>query len=481
MTSTHAFWLAGRQATGEDVFDVTSPWDGRLVGKVSVPTDAQVEEAVAAAHAVEGEFAATPAHVRAAALDHVSKRLVERTEEIAQLISAENGKPIKWARGEVGRAVSVFRFAAEEARRFNGGESQRLDTDAGGVGRLALTRRFPRGTVLGIAPFNFPLNLCAHKVAPAIAVGAPIILKPAPATPLSGLILGELLAETDLPAGSWSVLPVANDRMPALVKDERLPVISFTGSDKVGYAIMDSVPRKHCTLELGGNGAAVVLDDYASEKDLDWAATRIATFSNYQGGQSCISVQRVIADASVYDRLVPKIVAAVEAQVTGDPSEAGTDVGPLVSEDAAKRVESWVDEAVGAGAKLLAGGKRDGAAYAPTVLADVPADVTISCEEVFGPVLTVRKVDGEAEAFAAVNDSKYGLQAGVFTHDLKTAFRAHRGLEVGGVIVGDVPSYRADQMPYGGVKQSGIGREGVQYAMDDYTYERVMVFTGLAL
>ncbi|WP_369392191.1 aldehyde dehydrogenase family protein [Streptomyces sp. CG1] len=482
MTSTHAFWLAGRQVTGEDTFDVTSPWDGRLVGKVSVPTDAQVEEAVAAAYAVRDEFAATPAHVRAAALDHVSRRLVERTEEIAQLISAENGKPIKWARGEVGRAVSVFRFAAEEARRFNGGEAQRLDTDLGGQGRLALTRRFPKGVVLGIAPFNFPLNLCAHKIAPAIAAGAPIILKPAPATPLSGLIISDLLAETEgLPAGSWSILPVGNDKMPALVQDERLPVISFTGSEKVGYAIMDSVPRKHCTLELGGNGAAVVLGDFASDADLDWAATRIATFSNYQGGQSCISVQRVIADASVYDRLLPRIVAAVEAQVTGDPNDAKTDVGPLVSEAAAQRVESWVKEAVEAGATLLTGGDRDGASYAPTVLTDVPADVTLSCEEVFGPVLTVQKVDGEAAAFAAVNSSKYGLQAGVFTHDLQVAFRAHRALEVGGVVIGDVPSYRADQMPYGGAKQSGVGREGVKFAMDDYTYERVLVLTGLAL
>ncbi|QGZ51303.1 aldehyde dehydrogenase family protein [Streptomyces sp. QHH-9511] len=481
MSDTHAFWLAGREATGEATFDVTSPWDGRLVGKVSVPTEAQVEEAVAAAHAVVDEFAATPAHVRAAALDHVSKRLAERTEEIAQLISAENGKPIKWARGEVGRAVSVFRFAAEEARRFNGGEAQRLDTEAGGVGRLALTRRIPKGVVLGIAPFNFPLNLSAHKVAPAIAVGAPIILKPAPATPISSLILGELLAETDLPAGSWSVLTVPNDRMPALVQDERLPVISFTGSDKVGFAIQQSVPHKHCTLELGGNAAAVVLGDWASEQDLDWAATRIATFSNYQGGQSCISVQRVIADASVYDRLVPKIVTAVEAQVTGDPNDSATDVGPLVDENAAQRVESWVDEAVQAGAKLLTGGKREGATYAPTVLTDLPADVTLARAEVFGPVLTIAKVDGEAEAFAAVNDSDFGLQAGVFTHDLQTAFRAHRALEVGGVIIGDVPSYRADQMPYGGAKKSGVGREGVKYAMDDYTYERVLVLTGLAL
>ncbi|MFI8522098.1 aldehyde dehydrogenase family protein [Streptomyces sp. NPDC085481] len=481
MTTTHAFWLAGREATGEATFDVTNSFDGRLVGKVSVPTEAQVEEAVAAAHAVVDEFAATPAHVRAAALDHVSKRLAERTEEIAQLISAENGKPIKWARGEVGRAVSVFRFAAEEARRFNGGEAQRLDTEAGGVGRLALTRRIPKGVVLGIAPFNFPLNLSAHKVAPAIAVGAPIILKPAPSTPISSLILGEILAETDLPAGSWSVLTVPNDRMPALVKDERLPVISFTGSDKVGYAIQESVPHKHCTLELGGNAAAVVLPDWSSEADLDWAASRIATFSNYQGGQSCISVQRVIADASVYDRLVPKIVAAVEAQVTGDPADDATDVGPLVDEAAAQRVEAWVDEAVAAGAKLLAGGKREGATYAPTVLTELPADVTLARAEVFGPVLTIAKVDGEAEAFAAVNDSDFGLQAGVFTRDLQAAFRAHRALEVGGVIVGDVPSYRADQMPYGGAKRSGVGREGVKYAMDDYTYERVLVLTGLAL
>ncbi|MER7178759.1 aldehyde dehydrogenase family protein [Streptomyces hyaluromycini] len=482
MTSTHAFWLAGRQVTGEDTFDVTNPWDARLVGKVSVPTDAQVEEAVAAAYSVRDEFAATPAHIRAAALDHVSRRLAERTEEIARLISAENGKPIKWARGEVGRAVSVFRFAAEEARRFNSGEAQRLDTDLGGQGRLALTRRFPKGVVLGIAPFNFPLNLCAHKIAPAIAAGVPIILKPAPATPLSGLIIGDLLAETTgLPAGSWSVLPVANDKMAALVQDERLPVISFTGSEKVGYSIMDSVPRKHCTLELGGNGAAVVLGDYASDADLDWAATRIATFSNYQGGQSCISVQRVIVDAAVYDRLLPRIVAAVEAQVTGDPADDRTDVGPLVSEAAAERVEAWVKEAVEDGATLVTGGDRDGASYAPTVLTDVPAEATISCEEVFGPVLTVQKVNGEDEAFAAVNASKYGLQAGVFTHDLQLAFRAHRALEVGGVVIGDVPSYRADQMPYGGVKQSGVGREGVKFAMDDYTYERVLVLTGLAL
>ncbi|MFI5534564.1 aldehyde dehydrogenase family protein [Kitasatospora sp. NPDC051853] len=480
MTTTHEFWLAGRKASGDAEFEVRHSYDGSLVGKVSIPTDAQVEEALDAAVAVAPALAATPAHVRATALDHVARRLTERTEEIARLITAENGKPIKWARGEVGRAASVFRWAAEEARRTNG-ETMRLDTDPGGVGRFAVVRRFPRGVVLGIAPFNFPLNLVAHKIAPAIAVGAPIILKPAPATPLSALLLGEILAETELPAGSWSVLTVENEKMPALVKDERLPVISFTGSDKVGYQIMDSVPRKHVTLELGGNAAAVVLADWSSEADLDWAATRIAMFSNYQGGQSCISVQRVIADASVYDALVEKVVAKVGAQVTGDPSDDTVDVGPLVDENAAKRVESWVEDAVTKGAKVLAGGTREGATYAPTVLADLPEDAILAKAEVFGPVLSLHKVDSTDEAFALVNDSPFGLQTGVFTRDLQAAFKAHQVLQVGGVIIGDAPSYRADQMPYGGVKDSGVGREGVKYAMGDFTYEKVMVLTGLDL
>ncbi|WP_059011643.1 aldehyde dehydrogenase family protein [Streptomyces specialis] len=479
--TSHPFWPAGRAATGERTLEVTSPGDGGVVGPAAVPTAAQTEEAVAAAAAVTAEFAATPAHVRAAALDHVVRGLGERAEEIARLISAENGKPVKWARRGVSRCVSVFRWAADEARRFNGGTAQRLDADAGGAGRLALTRRFPYGPVLGIAPFNFPLNLCAHKIAPALAAGVPLILKPAPATPLSALLLGELLAGTDLPAGAWSVLPVPNEAMEPLVADPRLPVISFTGSVPVGWSIRDAVPRKRVTLELGGNGAAVVLADYASDADLDHAAGRIATFSNYQAGQSCISVQRVIADAAVHDRLVPRIVAAVEALVTGDPSDDATDVGPLIDEGAARRVESWVREATEAGAKVLTGGTRDGATFAPTVLADVPADAKVSREEVFGPVLTVTRVDGEEEAFAAANASKFGLQAGLFTHDLRAAFRAHRALEVGGVVVGDVPSYRADQMPYGGVKDSGVGREGVRFAMEDYTYERVMVLTGLDL
>jgi aldehyde dehydrogenase (NAD+) len=479
-TDPRPFWLAGAPATGEETLEVTRPYDGTRLAAVSLPTPAQIEQAVAAAESAAKRTAALPAHVRAAALDHVSKRLAERADEIAELITAENGKPLKWSKGEVGRAVSVFRWAAEEARRF-AGDLQRLDTDAAATGRLAIVRRFPKGPVLGIAPFNFPLNLVAHKVAPAIAVGAPIILKPAPATPLSALLLGDLLAETDLPAGSWSVLPVPNEQMAGLTADPRLPVISFTGSGPVGAMIREAAPHKHITLELGGNAAAVVLGDYSSEQDLDWAAARIATYSNYQAGQSCISVQRVIADRAVYDRLLPKLVDAVAAQKTGDPNDPATDVGPMISEQAAIRVEQWVEEAVEAGAKVLTGGTREGSAYAPTVLVDAPSDAKVVYEEVFGPVLVVQQVDDTDAAFAAVNDSTFGLQTGVFTHNIQAAFRAHSELEVGGVIIGDAPSYRADQMPYGGAKGSGVGREGVRYAMEDYTYERVMVLTDLDL
>jgi aldehyde dehydrogenase (NAD+) len=469
--------LAGKQASGGESVEVTDKYTGEILATVSVPDPAQVEEAVAAADAVRHEAAGLPAHVRAEALAHVSARIAARADEYAALITAENGKPLKWSRGEVSRAVSTFRWAAEEARRFSG-ELMRLDTDPAATGRLALTRRFPYGPVLGIAPFNFPLNLVAHKVAPAIAVGAPIVVKPAPATPLSALLLGELLAETDLPAGMVSVLPVPNDRMADLVADPRLPVVSFTGSVPVGWSIREAVPRKHVVLELGGNAAALVCPDWT---DLEYVAGRIATFSNYQAGQSCISVQRVLVDRARYAEFADLLVAAVEAQRNGDPRDPNTDTGPMISEPAARRVEEWVAEAVAAGAKLRTGGVRDGAVFAPTVLTDVPRHAKAWAEEVFGPVLTLTQYDTLDEAFALVNDSRFGLQAGVFTRELATAFRAHRELEVGGVIVGDAPSYRADQMPYGGVKDSGTGREGLAAAMRDLTEERVLVLTGLDL
>jgi acyl-CoA reductase-like NAD-dependent aldehyde dehydrogenase len=474
---TFPFWVAGKPVTGGATALVRHSFDGSEAGSHFVPSAEDVEAAVQAAHDVADEFATLPAHVRAGALDHVSRALGERSEEIAQLITAESGKPLKWARGEVGRAVSTFRWAAEEARRFSG-ELQRLDTDPGGTGRLALVRRVPRGPVLGITPFNFPLNLVAHKVAPAIAVGAPIVLKPAPATPLTALLLGEILASTDLPAGSWSILPVDNETSSRLVEDPRLPVVSFTGSVPVGWAIRDRVPRKHVALELGGNGAVLVCPDWT---DLDFAAQRIATFAMYQAGQSCISVQRVYVHADVYDALVEKVLAQVRALRTGDPRAEGVDVGPLINEDAASRVSSWVSDAVSAGGRLLTGGGRSGATVEPTVLADVPEDASVMAEEVFGPVVSLVRVASVAEGVSRINASRFGLQAGVFTRDLPTAFEVSAALQVGGVLVGDVPSFRADQMPYGGVKDSGVGREGPASAMADFTEERVTVLTGLTL
>ena len=365
-------------------------------------------------------------------------------------------------------------------RRFSG-ELQRLDTEAATAGRMAIIRRFAHGPVLGISPFNFPMNLVAHKVAPAIAVGAPIVVKPAPSTPLSALLLGEIMAEADLPVGSWSVIPVGNEAAPALVADVRLPVVSFTGSDKVGFEIQKAVPHKHITLELGGNAAAVVLEDWNSEKDLNWAATRIATFANYQAGQSCISVQRVLIHESLFEDLKNRIVTAVAALPNGDPRDEKTVVGPMINEAAAIRVEDWVNEAVTAGAKVLTGGKRNGSFYEPTVLTDVPTDAKVSCNEIFGPVMMLNSIASAQEGFDVVNDSPFGLQAGVFTHNLQTAFLAHTELEVGGVIIGDVPTFRSDQMPYGGIKASGVGKEGLRHAMQDLTHERIMVLSDLAL
>ncbi|CAO5182164.1 3-sulfolactaldehyde dehydrogenase [Frankia sp. AiPs1] len=480
MADVIPFWLAGRPAEGPSVLEVRHPYDGALIAAVAQPTAEQVEQAVAAATAVAPRLAALPAHVRASALGHVSREIARRGDEIARLITAESGKPLTWSRAEVARASSTFRWGAEEARRF-AGELTRLDTDPTGEGRLALSRRFPRGPVLGITPFNFPLNLVAHKVAPALAVGAPIVVKPAPRTPLSSLLLGELLAETELPAGAFSVLTVPNDQVSGLVADPRLPVVSFTGSGPIGWSIRDAVPRKHVVLELGGNGAVLVAPDFQAPGDLARAAGRIALFANYQAGQSCIAVQRVYADRSLYDELLGEIVTAVRALRDGDPADPATDVGPLIDTAAAERVEAWIGEAVAAGATLVCGGTRHGASLAPTVLTGVPDSARVVREEVFGPVIVVAPVDGVDEGFARINDSVFGLQAGVFTHDLATAFRAHRELVVGGVVVGDVPSYRADQMPYGGTKDSGLGREGLRSAMDDLTEERVLVLTGLDL
>lgn len=468
--------IAGEPVHGDEPLEVHHPYDGSPVATTTYATAEQVERAVAHAAALAPEAARLPIHVRADALRQVSEAIAEHVEELAKLITAENGKPMTWSRGEASRAVSVFRWAAEECRRESG-EVIRLDSEASGEGRLGYVRKVPRGPVLAISPFNFPLNLVAHKLAPAIAAGAPVVLKPAPKTPLSAIRLGELIAETDLPAGMVQVVNVKNEDAGSLVEDPRLPVISFTGSDTVGFSIRDQVPGKHVTLELGGNAGVYV----APDADLQHAAQRIAMFSNYQAGQSCIGVQRVFADAEVYDELKRRVVEEVAALVTGDPRDEATFVGPMIDDTAADKVEAWVDAAREAGATVLTGGTREGTTYAPTVLEGVPHDADASCGEIFGPVLLLESVAGADAAFAAINDSRFGLQAGVFTRDLTTAFRAHRELEVGGVVINEAPSYRADQMPYGGVKDSGVGREGIRYAMADFTYERVMVLTGLDL
>ena len=462
------FWIAGKPAASDDIVTIRSPLDGTVVGQTSNARPDQVEQAVSAAVSAFPAAARLPASARAAALDHVSATLARRAGEIADLITAENGKPAVWAKAEVSRAVSTLRWAAEEARRFSG-EMMRLDTDPAATGRMAVVRRFPRGPVLGITPFNFPLNLVAHKVAPAIAVGAPIVVKPAPATPLTALLLGEILAETELPPGTFSILPLPNDRASALVADPRLPVVSFTGSGPVGAQIKAAVPEKHVTLELGGNAAVLICSDY---RDLDWAAQRVALFSNYQAGQSCIAVQRVFVHSSVSGAFTGKLVEALSKL------DFDAQVGPLISEQAAQRVQQWVDES---GGRVLAGGSRQGTRYEPTLLADVPRDAKVVTEEVFGPVMVLSTVDSDDAGLEAINDSKYGLQAGVFTTNVQTAFKAHTTLNVGGVIIGDTPSYRADQMPYGGAKGSGVGREGLRSAMQDYTEARVMVLTGLEL
>jgi glyceraldehyde-3-phosphate dehydrogenase (NADP+) len=471
------FYVAGRAVTSADVLTVRHPFGDEPVGETSYATAEQVEEAIAAAVSATGPAAALTAAARAAALDEISLRIGRRAEEFAALITAENGKPLKWARAEVSRAVSTFRWAAEEARRFSG-ELQRLDTDPAAAGRIALVRRVPRGPVLAISPFNFPLNLVAHKVAPALAVGAPIIVKPAPATPLTALLLGEIMSHLDLPAGMFSVLPLPNERAATMVSDPRLPVVSFTGSGPVGETIRAAVPHKHVTLELGGNAAALICQDWT---ELDHAAQRIAVFGNYQAGQSCIAVQRVFVHRDHLEAFTPKLLAAVAGLRTGDPRDEGTDVGPVIDERAADRIERWIGEAVAGGARVLAGGGRKGTTVEPTVLTDVPGDAKVCTEEVFGPVLVLTAVDSDADGLAAIDDSAYGLQAGVFTHRLDTAFAAHRRLRVGGVIIGDVPSFRADQMPYGGVKASGSGREGVASAMEDYTEPRILVLTGVDL
>lgn len=476
MTGSKPFLVAGEWRESSSSFEVNSPFDGASVARVCTPTPADVEDAVAAAHASFDDTRKLPLHVRAEALTHISERIGERADEVAEMIAREGGKPLKWARVEAARAQSTFRWAAEECRR-DGGEMMRFDTEASLGSRVGLIRRFPLGPVLAITPFNFPVNLVAHKMAPALAVGAPIVIKPATKTPLGALFLGELFTETDLPPGMLSVLPIGGSEAGELARDERFKKISFTGSSQVGWDLKAADPKKMVTLELGGNAGVIV----HSDADLRKAAERIAFGGFYQAGQSCISVQRVLVHESVADVFTSKLVSEVGKLKSGDPMDPETEVGPLIDHDSLERVAAWVDEAVQAGAEILTGGKREDPLYMPTVLSRTSRDMKVRQEEIFGPVITVSTYRGFDEALSLANETRYGLQAGLFTSDVKLIFKAHRDLEVGGVIVNDVSAFRADQMPYGGSKDSGTGREGLRFAMAEMTEPRVLVLSDVEL
>ena len=476
MSHTKKFLVAGEWRSGSESFEVSSPYNEAVVATVAKPGPQDIEDAAAAAHAAFAETRLLTIHVRAEALVQISNRLKERTDEVAELIAREGGKPIKWARVEAARAVSTFRWAAEECRRI-GGELMRFDSDESSGSRVGIVRRFPLGPVLAIAPFNFPVNLVAHKMAPALAVGAPIVIKPATKTPLGALLLGELFMETDLPRNMLSVLPIGGSEAGDLAKDERFRKVSFTGSSQVGWDLKQADPKKAVTLELGGNAGVIV----HSDGDLDQAAQRIAFGGYYQAGQSCISVQRVFVQNEVAAEFESKLVAEVGKLKTGDPMDPESDVGPLIDHDALEKVSSLVDEAVQKGAEILVGGKREDPFYLPTVLKKTQRAMKVRQEEIFGPVVTLETYESFDEAIELANETSYGLQAGVFTRDIDRIFQAHRDMEVGGVIVNDVSAFRADQMPYGGTKDSGVGREGLRWAMEEMTESKILVLSHVPL
>ena len=470
------FLVNGEWRTGGGTFEVHSPYDDGVVAEIGVPTAEDVEEAVATAAETFEVSRNLPVHARAEALDHISRRLGESIDQNAELIAREGGKPLKWAKVEATRAVSTFRWASEVLRRGDD-ELIRLDTEASLGSRVGLIRRFPFGPVLGITPFNFPLNLVAHKVAPSLAVGAPIVVKPASSTPLGSFRLAELFDETDLPHGMFQVLPVSSKVADGMARDERFRKISFTGSSDIGWYLKGLDPKKRVTLELGGNAGVIV----HSDADLDLAAQRVAFGGYYQAGQSCISVQRVLVQSEVYDDFAARLVKQIESLKVGDPMDPTVDVGPVIQRSEVGRIDSWVQEAVSQGATVLTGGRAEEPFYLPTLIGDVRPEMKVCREEIFGPVVTISPYQTFDDAIATVNDSRYGLQAGVFTNDINRAFQAHRDIDVGGVIVNDVSAFRADQMPYGGSKDSGFGREGLRYAMEEMTEPRIMVLSHVPL
>src|ERR1700678_965000 len=468
--ATHGFFLDGKWLEEGDIVDVRAPYDGTVIAHVYQGRREHAEAAIAAAVKAFGTTRRLPAFERQRVLRQIATGIHDRKEEFSRTIALEAGKPIKSARMEVDRAVFTFNIAAEETVRAHG-EYLPLDWQQSTAGRWGIVKRFPLGPVAGITPFNFPLNLVAHKVAPAIAAGCPMVLKPAPQTPLCSLLLAECVQQAGWPDGGLNVLPLSNEDAGLLVTDERIKLISFTGSVPVGWDIKRRAGKKKVALELGGNAGVIV----HSDADLAYAADRCITGGFAYAGQTCISVQRILVEQSVYGKFTDLLVEGVKKLKAGDPMEESTDLGPLIRESDAIRVTNWIEEAVRSGARLLCGGGRKGSVVQPAVLTGTKPDMKVNCQEIFGPVVTVEPYGTFNEALRRINNSNYGLHAGVLTRDVKLLFQAYEELEVGAMIAGDVPSFRIDQMPYGGIKDSGIGREGLRYAIEEMTEPKLLV------
>jgi acyl-CoA reductase-like NAD-dependent aldehyde dehydrogenase len=467
----HPIYLAGRWVESDDPLVISNPANAdEPAGATFNATEAQYEEAVEAAVAAFEVTRTLPAYERGAILRNISAGIKARREELGRLLSLEAGKPIRDALVEVDRAVLTFRLGAEEAERMIG-ETIPLDIAAASKGRMGITRRFPIGPIAAISPFNFPLNLAAHKVSPAIASGNPIVLKPPSKDPLTMLTVAEIIEEAGAPAGSVSILPMSRELGDRMVSDERFKLLTFTGSPSVGWRMKERAGKKKVVLELGGN-AGVIVDKTA---DLDWAVKRCLTGAFAYAGQVCISVQRMFVHEDIWDAFMAKFVEGARGLKVGDPLDPQTDVGPMVDGNAASRTQRWVDEALAAGGKALLGGRADNNFFPPTILTDVPATAQVCSNEAFAPLVVAFPFGDIGDAIRQVNDSMFGLQTGVFTNDLGAAWQSFNELEVGGVIVNDVPTYRTDHMPYGGVKDSGLGREGLRWAIEDMTELRIMV------
>jgi len=468
--ATHGFLLDGKWIEQGDPVEIHAPYDGSVVGRVFQARREHVDAAIAAAVKAFGTTRRLPAFERQRVLRRVAENIAHRKEEFAHTIAQEAGKPIKAARSEVERTIFTFTVAAEESTRIYG-EYLPLDWQEYTAGRWGIVRRFPLGPVAGITPFNFPLNLVAHKVAPAIASGCTMVLKPAPQTPLTAMLTAEAVQQAGWPDGALNVLPLSNDDAALLVTDERLKLISFTGSAAVGWDIKRRAGKKKVALELGGNAGVIV----HSDADLNYAADRCVTGSFAYAGQSCISVQRILVERSVFDKFRDLLVAGVKKLKTGDPLEESTDVGPLIRESDAVRASDWIHEAVRSGARVLCGGQREGSILEPTVLTGTRPDMKVNCQEIFAPVVTIETYDNFSDALRQINNSLYGLQAGIFTRDAKLLFSAYEELEVGALMAGDVPTFRIDHMPYGGIKDSGLGREGLRSAIEEMTEPKLLV------